>query len=117
MKEMGHLNVPRVSGDAGNTIEYAVEVPAPPTPASTSWRPAPSVTPTRPASCVLLLLLLLNAGTKINFQGASGAEDFDQYHNVFGDWDTVQYNADALVTNVVPHVPADQTTKVTAAGG
>ncbi|HUZ03605.1 MAG TPA: hypothetical protein VMU89_24945 [Thermomicrobiaceae bacterium] len=116
---MGHLNVPRVSGDAGNTIEYAVEVPAPPTPASTSWRPAPSVTPTRPASCVLLLLLLLllNAGTKINFQGASGAEDFDQYHNVFGDWDTVQYNADALVTNVVPHVPADQTTKVTAAGG
>ena len=28
--------------------------------------------------------LLIKAGTKINFEGASGPLDFNQYHNVFG---------------------------------
>ena len=27
---------------------------------------------------------LLDAGTKINYEGASGSLDYNQYHNVFG---------------------------------
>jgi len=65
------------------------------------------------ASCVQLL----KDGKKINFEGASGPEDFDQYHNTFGDWDIVQFNADASSTNVVLHVGADAIAKVSAAAG
>jgi branched-chain amino acid transport system substrate-binding protein len=32
----------------------------------------------------------LKAGKKINFEGASGPMDFNQYHNVFGPFDAVQ---------------------------
>ena len=31
----------------------------------------------------------IKAGTKINYEGASGPMDFDQYHNVFGPFDAV----------------------------
>ena len=65
------------------------------------------------ASCVQLL----KDGKKINYEGASGPQDFDQYHNTFGDWDIVQFNADASKTSVVLHVGADAVAKVTAAGG
>ncbi|HVC83251.1 MAG TPA: ABC transporter substrate-binding protein [Chloroflexota bacterium] len=40
------------------------------------------------ASCVALL----KAGKKINFEGSSGPEDFDQYHNVYGGWEVVQFD-------------------------
>lgn len=32
----------------------------------------------------------IKAGTKINYEGASGPMDFDQYHNVFGPFDAVR---------------------------
>ncbi len=35
----------------------------------------------------------LKAGMKINYQGASGNEDFNQYHNVFSDFTVVQFNS------------------------
>ena len=41
------------------------------------------------ASCVQLL----QAGTKINFDGAGGPDDFNQYHNVFTGWDVVQFDS------------------------
>jgi branched-chain amino acid transport system substrate-binding protein len=37
----------------------------------------------------------LNAGMKINYQGASGPMDFNQFHNVSGAWDIVQATGDA----------------------
>lgn len=40
-------------------------------------------------SCVKLL----KAGKKINYQGASGNEDFNQYHNVFTPFNVVQFNS------------------------
>jgi branched-chain amino acid transport system substrate-binding protein len=38
---------------------------------------------------------MINAGTKINYEGASGPLDFNQFHNVSGAWDIVQANGDA----------------------
>jgi ABC-type branched-subunit amino acid transport system substrate-binding protein len=35
---------------------------------------------------------LINAGTKINFDGASGPLDYNQYHNVFGPYAAFQQN-------------------------
>jgi ABC-type branched-subunit amino acid transport system substrate-binding protein len=35
-------------------------------------------------------LAALKAGTKINYEGASGPMDFDKYHNVFGPFDAIQ---------------------------
>ena len=49
---------------------------------------------------------LLNQGKKINYEGATGPEDFNQYHNVAGDWDIAQYTSDGSKLNVVLHVPA-----------
>jgi ABC-type branched-subunit amino acid transport system substrate-binding protein len=40
------------------------------------------------ASCVSSL----KAGKKINFEGSSGPEDFDQYHNVYGGWEVVRFD-------------------------
>jgi ABC-type branched-subunit amino acid transport system substrate-binding protein len=40
------------------------------------------------ASCISLL----KAGKKINFQGASGPEDFDKYHNVYSGWEVVRFD-------------------------
>ncbi|HEY6405846.1 MAG TPA: ABC transporter substrate-binding protein [Ktedonobacteraceae bacterium] len=37
-------------------------------------------------------LKLLNAGTKINYEGASGDIDYNQYHNVFGPYGAFQAN-------------------------
>jgi len=37
-------------------------------------------------------LSLLKAGTKINFEGASGDLDYNQYHNVFGPYGAFQAN-------------------------
>jgi ABC-type branched-subunit amino acid transport system substrate-binding protein len=54
------------------------------------------------AGCVKLL----RSGTKINFEGATGPDDFNQYHNVFGDWDMVQFDATGSTLHVLVHVPA-----------
>jgi branched-chain amino acid transport system substrate-binding protein len=35
-------------------------------------------------------LTLIKAGTKINFDGASGPLDYNQYHNVFGPYAAFQ---------------------------
>ena len=35
-------------------------------------------------------LALIKAGTKINFDGASGPLDYNQYHNVFGPYAAFQ---------------------------
>ncbi|MGH9102880.1 MAG: ABC transporter substrate-binding protein [Acidimicrobiales bacterium] len=37
----------------------------------------------------------LKAGTKINYEGASGPMDFNKYHNVTGAWDVVRASGDA----------------------
>jgi branched-chain amino acid transport system substrate-binding protein len=57
---------------------------------------------------------LLNQGQKINYEGASGPQDFDQYHNTYGDWDIVQWNSDASATNVIMHVGADAIQQISA---
>lgn len=54
------------------------------------------------ASCVKLL----QAGKKINYEGATGPNDFNQHHNVFGPWDIAQFNSTGTATNVLMHVPA-----------
>ncbi len=41
---------------------------------------------------------MIKAGTKIDYQGASGPMDFDKYHNVTGAWDAVQATGDAAGT-------------------
>jgi ABC-type branched-subunit amino acid transport system substrate-binding protein len=35
----------------------------------------------------------LKAGHNIDFEGANGADDYNQYHNVAGSWDVVQWDA------------------------
>ena len=34
----------------------------------------------------------LKAGKKINYEGASGSCDYNQFHNVAGSWDVVQFD-------------------------
>jgi branched-chain amino acid transport system substrate-binding protein len=38
---------------------------------------------------------MIKAGQKVNYEGASGPMDFNQFHNVNGAWDIVQSNGDA----------------------
>ena len=49
---------------------------------------------------------LLKKGKKINYEGATGPEDFNKYHNVFGDWDIAQFDSTGNNLNVRLHVPA-----------
>ncbi|MGI8563443.1 MAG: ABC transporter substrate-binding protein [Candidatus Dormibacter sp.] len=176
MKELGHLNVPLVSDDTGNTVEYAKAVGladaskylygvagAPGT--GEAWKhylqdyqavwnsdkPVELSQNTYDATIIASLAMteakttdgkvwvdhikkvsnppgtkcytyascvqLLKDGKKIDFEGASGPQDFNQYNNTFGDWDIVQFNADASATTTVLHVGADAVAKVSAAGG
>ncbi len=39
---------------------------------------------------------LLKQGKKINYQGASGNENFNRYHNVFSSFEVVQVSLPAL---------------------
>jgi ABC-type branched-subunit amino acid transport system substrate-binding protein len=176
MKELGHLNVPLVSDDTGNTIEYAKAVGLPDAskylygvsgaPGSgeawahyiqdyqATWqsdKPVELSQNTYDGVIIAALAMteaktldgkvwvnhvltvsnppgtkcyyysqcaaLLKDGKKINYEGASGPQDFDKYHNTYGDWDIVQYNADASATNIVLHVGADAIQKVSSAGG
>jgi ABC-type branched-subunit amino acid transport system substrate-binding protein len=173
MRELGHLNLPIVSDDTGDTVEYAQAMGpedaskymygvagAPATGAAwehyvqgyqavwnsdkpvqlsqntydaviigalamteakttdpTVWVDHITTVSNPPgtmcytyASCIQLL----NQGQKINYEGASGPQDFDQYHNTYGDWDIVQWNADASATNLIMHVGADAIQKISA---
>lgn len=59
------------------------------------------------ASCVSLL----KQGKKINYQGASGPEDFNKYHNVFSDFTVVQFNSGGNL-HTVATVKASQVASV-----
>lgn len=50
----------------------------------------------------------LKAGKKINYDGASGKDDYNQYHNVAGSWDVVQFDATGANLNTVFTVSEDQ---------
>jgi ABC-type branched-subunit amino acid transport system substrate-binding protein len=52
-------------------------------------------------------LAALTAGKKINYEGASGPMDFDQYHNVSGPWDVVKAQPDGSVQILVTLSAAD----------
>ena len=55
----------------------------------------------------------IKAGMKINYQGASGPMDFNQYHNVSGAWDIVQSNGDAAGDiQTVRTITADEIQKI-----
>ncbi|HEY8325774.1 MAG TPA: ABC transporter substrate-binding protein [Ktedonobacterales bacterium] len=43
----------------------------------------------------------LKAGKSINFNGASGSDDYNQYHNVAGSWDIVQWDTTGTTLNTV----------------
>ena len=43
----------------------------------------------------------LKAGTKINYDGASGPMDFNSHNNVFGGFDAVQSDATGNITTVL----------------
>lgn len=48
---------------------------------------------------------LLKQGKSINYQGAASSVDFDQYHNVYGPFDILHYNADGTDTSVQELTP------------
>lgn len=50
---------------------------------------------------------LLKQNKKINYEGATGPDDFNKYHNVTGAWDVAQFAANGSDLNVLMHVPAD----------
>lgn len=50
----------------------------------------------------------LKAGKKINYDGASGKDDYNQYHNVAGSWDVVQFDPTGANLNTVFTVSEDQ---------
>ncbi|MHB8394311.1 MAG: ABC transporter substrate-binding protein [Candidatus Dormibacteria bacterium] len=54
-------------------------------------------------SCVKLL----KQGKKINYQGASGNEDFNQYHNVFTPFQVVQFNTSGTLHSVYSVTTSD----------
>ena len=45
-------------------------------------------------------LALLNQGKKINYQGASGNENFNKYHNVFTSFEVQQFSSSGSLRNV-----------------
>lgn len=45
-------------------------------------------------------LAALKKGEKINYQGASGPMDYDQYHNVSGPWDVVKASPSGSLTTI-----------------
>ena len=46
----------------------------------------------------------LKAGKQINYNGASGLDDYNQYHNVAGAWDVVQWDPTGTTMNTVATV-------------
>lgn len=50
----------------------------------------------------------LKAGHDINYDGASGKDDYNQYHNVAGSWDVVAWDAQGSALHTVMTVSEDQ---------
>ncbi|GAC1476662.1 MAG: ABC transporter substrate-binding protein [Ktedonobacterales bacterium] len=50
----------------------------------------------------------LKAGKEINFDGASGKDDYNQYHNVAGSWDVVQWDPTGTTLHTLFTVSEDQ---------
>jgi ABC-type branched-subunit amino acid transport system substrate-binding protein len=50
----------------------------------------------------------LNAGKSINYNGASGNDDYNQYHNVAGSWDVVQWDPTGTTMNTVATISEAQ---------
>ena len=50
----------------------------------------------------------LKKGESINYNGASGLDDYNQYHNVAGAWDVVQWDATGTTLNTVATVSEKQ---------
>lgn len=48
---------------------------------------------------------LLKSGKTINYQGAASSVDFDKYHNVYGPFDVLHYNADGTSSSVSSLTP------------
>jgi len=55
----------------------------------------------------------LNAGGSIDYEGAGGPDDYNQYHNLFGAWDIVQFDTSDTAHPLVT-VTADQVAQYTA---
>lgn len=62
-------------------------------------------------------LALLKAGKKINYEGAAGPDDFNQYHNVFAGWDVSQYSTATNSFTTVGTVSAARIAEVIAGQG
>ena len=54
------------------------------------------------------MMAALKAGKKINYDGASGKDDYNQYHNVAGSWDVVQFDPAGSMLHTVSTVSEDQ---------
>jgi hypothetical protein len=50
----------------------------------------------------------LKAGKSINYNGASGSDDYNQYHNVAGSWDVVQWDPAGTTLSTVFTVSEQQ---------
>jgi branched-chain amino acid transport system substrate-binding protein len=50
----------------------------------------------------------LKAGHDINFEGASGHDDYNQYHNVAGSWDVVQFDSTGANLSTVATISEEQ---------
>lgn len=51
---------------------------------------------------------LLRNGQSINYEGASGSCDYNQYHNVAGAWDVIMWDPTGTTMNTVFHVSEQQ---------
>jgi ABC-type branched-subunit amino acid transport system substrate-binding protein len=59
----------------------------------------------------------IKAGTKINYEGATGPIDFDSHHGVFGPFNALQLQSDGVTLNPVLQMSAADLAKVTALAG
>ncbi len=159
VRQLGHLNVPFITGDTGASTQLAQAVglnyaarwmtgmSAPPAYAQSNaaflkayeavWhtnQPLPAAPPMYDAVVIAALAMeaahssnptvwrpyitkvsnppgtkcytytsctsLLKQGKKINYQGASGNENFNQYHNVFSSFEVVQFNSSGNLRTV-----------------
>ena len=61
-------------------------------------------------------LALIKQGTRINYRGASGPMQYNQYHNVFGPFDVVQAQPDGSLKTLYT-LSASQLQKISTGGG
>jgi hypothetical protein len=61
-------------------------------------------------------LAAIKAGKQIDYDGAGTPMDFNQYHNVFGPFDVVQWSTSANKFQVIQTVSASDLYKATGGG-